>query len=140
MHSIFFVFYLINKKFRRHNEAQKIEGSHFFAIFFVYIFVSQKVNCTQSLRRVEYQNGREAKFEERTTVIDGPDAYKLLDPQAMAQLKAAASAGGDGSAMSARLTSTTANNASTAAATGSREQCSPGDTDANCLTETSTNV
>ncbi|KAI1733216.1 rhoGEF domain-containing protein [Ditylenchus destructor] len=35
-----------------------------------------KVNCTQSLKRVEFTNGKEAKFEEKTTVLDNIDALR----------------------------------------------------------------
>uniref|UniRef100_A0A915DGV4 Uncharacterized protein n=1 Tax=Ditylenchus dipsaci TaxID=166011 RepID=A0A915DGV4_9BILA len=35
-----------------------------------------KVNCTQSLKRVEFVNGKEAKFEEKTTILDNSDALR----------------------------------------------------------------
>jgi len=40
-----------------------------------------KVNCTQSLKRVEFCNGKESKYEEKTTVFDNVDALRAANPQ-----------------------------------------------------------
>jgi hypothetical protein len=52
------------------------------------------------LRRVEYLNGKESKFEEKTTILDGLDAFNVIDPTTMEQLNNAADFGGSGDSSS----------------------------------------
>jgi hypothetical protein len=49
-----------------------------------------KINCTQSLKRIEYTNGKEAKFEEKTMVLGNLDMLRAngSDPNSPTSLLA----------------------------------------------------